>query len=84
MDLIFKKSVLKQLKHYKKKDPIAYKIINKKLDDIKEDPFNIRYKKVVTYPSYKRAKKGDYRICFKVVGDVIYVGRIEDRSGAYD
>lgn len=83
MELEFKHSALKQLKNYKKKNPIAYKIIRKKLEEIIENPQDIRYEKVKKYPKYKRARKGDYRICFKVENNCIYIGRIEGRPKAY-
>ena len=84
MEIEFKRSVLKQLKYYKKKNPIAYKLIYEKLEEILKDPNNIRYEKVKKYPTYKRARKGNYRICFKVSDDCIYIGRIEDRSKVYN
>lgn len=84
MELEFKHSALKQLKNYKKKNPIAYNIIRKKLEEIMKNPQDIRYEKVKRYPKYKRARKGNYRICFKVVDNCIYIGRIEDRSKAYN
>ena len=84
MELEFKLSSLKQLKYYKKKNSIAYKIIREQLGEIVENPNDIRYKKVKRYPKYKRARKGNYRICFKVVDNCIYIGRIEDRSKAYN
>ena len=83
MELEFKHSALKQLKNYKKKNPLAYKIIREQLGEIVKNPEDIRYKKVKRYPKYKRARKGNYRICFKVVDNCIYIGRIEDRSKAY-
>ena len=83
MELEFKRSALKQLKNYKKKNPIAYKIIRGQLGEIVKNPEDIRYKKVKRYPKYKRARKGNYRICFKVVDNCVYIGRIEDRSKAY-
>ena len=83
MELEFKRSALKQLKNYKKKNPIAYKIIREQLGEIVKYPEDIRYKKVKRYPKYKRARKGNYRICFKVVDNCVYIGRIEDRSKAY-
>lgn len=83
MELEFKHSAFKQLKYYKKKNPIAYKIIREQLGEIVENPENIRYKRVKKYLKYKRARKGDYRICFKVVDNCIYIGRIENRSKAY-
>ena len=83
MEIEFKRSALKQLKFYKKKNPTAYKIIYEKLDEILKDPNNIRYEKVKKYPKYKRARKGNYRICFRVDNDCVYIGRIEDRSKAY-
>lgn len=84
MELEFKRSTLKQLKNYKKKNSIAYKIIREQLGEIVENPEDIRYKKVKRYPKYKRARKGSYRICFKVVDNIIYIGRIEDRSKVYN
>lgn len=84
MEIEFKRSVLKQLKYYKKKNPVVYKMIFEKLEEIMENPNNIRYEKVKKYPKYKRARKGSYRICFKVDGGCIYIGRIEDRSKAYN
>ena len=84
MELEFKTSVLKQLKYYKKKNPKAYKMIRDKLEDILNNPFDIRYEKVIKYPPYKRAKISKYRICFKIVGDVVYIGRITDRSKSYN
>ena len=83
MELEFKRSTLKQLKYYKKKNPIAYKIIREKLEEILENPHDIRHEKVKKYPQYKRARKGNYRICFKVDNDCIYIGRIENRPKAY-
>ena len=83
MELEFESSALKQLKTYKKKNPIAYKIIREQLSEIVKNPENIRYKKVKRYPKYKRSRKGNYRICFKVVDNCIYIGRIEDRSKVY-
>ena len=83
MEIEFKRSALKQLKYYKKKNPIVYKIIREQLGEIVENPDDIRFKKVKRYPKYKRARKGNYRICFKVVDNCIYIGRIEDRSKAY-
>lgn len=84
MELEFKRSALKQLKHYKKKNPSAYKIIYKKLSEIMENPNDVRYEKVKKYPKYKRARQGKYRICFKVSNNCIYIGRIDDRSKVYD
>ncbi|KZX13076.1 hypothetical protein MBORA_09790 [Methanobrevibacter oralis] len=84
MELEFKHSALKQLKSYKKKNPIAYKIIREQLGEVVKNPEDIRYKKVKRYPKYKRARKGNYRICFKVVDNCIYIGRIENRSKAYN
>ena len=84
MELEFKRSALKQLKNFKKKNPIVYKIIRGKLEEIIENPYDIRYEKVKKYPKYKRARKGDYRICFKVENDCIYIGRIESRSKVYN
>lgn len=83
MELEFKCSALKQLKYYKKKNPIAYKIIHEKLEKILENPHDIHYEKVKKYPKYKRARKGNYRICFKVDNNCIYIGRIESRPKAY-
>ena len=84
MELELKRSALKQLKYYKKKNPKVYKNIYKKIEEIMETPNDVRYEKVRKYPNYKRARKGSYRICFKVSDDCIYVGRIEDRSKAYN
>ena len=50
MELEFKRSALKQLKNYKKKNSIAYKIIREQLGEIVENPEDIRYKKVKRYP----------------------------------
>lgn len=84
MKLKFKRSVVKQLKHYKNKKPVAYKLIYEKLEEILEDPDNIHYKKVKKYPTYKQARKCKYRICFKISDDFIYIGRIEERSKVYN
>jgi len=84
MELEFKHSALKQLKYYKKKNPIVYKMIRAKLEEIIENPQDIRYEIVKKYPKYKRARKGNYRICFRVEDNCIYIGRIEDRSKAYN
>ncbi len=83
MEIEFKSSALKQLKYYKKKNPVAYRQIYEKLDEIFNNPNDIRYEKVKKYPKYKRARKGNYRICFKVANDCLYIGRIENRSNAY-
>ena len=83
MELEFKRSALKQLKYYKKKNPIAYKIISEKLEEIINNPEDTNYKKVKKYPKYKRARKGNYRICFRVENNCIYIGRIEYRSKVY-
>lgn len=83
MEIEFKRAALKQLKNYKKKNPVAYKLIYQGLEEILENPNNSSFKKIKRYPKYKRARKGSYRICFKVEDNCIYVGRIEDRSKAY-
>ena len=83
MEIEFKRSAFKQLKYYKKKNPIAYKLIREKLGEIIEDPNDNSYEKVKKYPKYKRARKGNYRICFKVEENCIYIGRIEIRSKVY-
>ena len=83
MELEFKRSALKQLKYYKKKNPVVYKLILEKLEEILDNPDNVRYEKVKKYPKYKRARKGKYRICFKVENNCIYIGRIDGRSKAY-
>lgn len=84
MEIEFKRSVLKQLKYYKKKKPLVYKMIYEKLEEIIENPNDIRYEKVRKYPNYKRARKGSYRICFKVSDECIYIGSIEERSKVYN
>lgn len=84
MELEFKRSALKQLKNYKKKNPIAYKIIREQITEIVNNPQDSRYKKIKRYPKYKRARKGNYRICFKIDNDCIYIGRNDDRSKAYN
>lgn len=84
MEIEFKSSALKQLKYYKKKNPIAYKMIYGKLEEIMENPNDVRYGKVKRFPHYKRARKGNYSICFKVEDNCIYIGRIEDRSKVYN
>lgn len=83
MEIEFKRSAFKQLKYCKKKNPIAYKLIREKLGEIIEDPNDNSYEKVKKYPKYKRARKGNYRICFKVEENCIYIGRIEIRSKVY-
>lgn len=83
MEIEFKMSAFKQLKYYKKKNPIAYKLIREKLGEIIEGPNDNSYEKVKKYPKYKRARKGNYRICFKVEENCIYIGRIEIRSKVY-
>lgn len=45
MEIEFKRSVLKQLKYYKKKNPIAYKLIYEKLEEILNDPIIFVMKK---------------------------------------
>ena len=79
MEFEFKRSALKQLKNYKKKNPVAYKMIFEKL----ENSNDAQYKKVKRYPKYKRARKDSYGICFKVEDNCIYIGRIEDESKEY-
>ena len=83
MEIELKRSAFKQLKYYKKKNPIAYKLIREKLGEIIEDPNDNSYEKVKKYPKYNRARKGNYRICFKVEENCIYIGRIEIRSKVY-
>ena len=84
MELEFKRSALKQLRYYKKKIPVAYKLIFQGLKEILENPNNASFKKVKKYPKYKRARKGNYRICFKVEDNCVFMGRIDDRSKAYN
>ncbi|AMK15559.1 type II toxin-antitoxin system RelE family toxin [Methanobrevibacter olleyae] len=83
MEIEFKRSALKQLKYYKKKNPIVYKLIYQGLEEILENPNNTSFKKIKKYPKYKSARKGHYRICFKVEENCVYIGRIEDRSKVY-
>ena len=84
MELEFKRSALKQLKYYKKKNPAAYNLIFQGLKEILENPNNANFKKVKKYPKYKRARKGNYRIYFKVEGNCVFIGRIDNRSKAYN
>ena len=68
MELEFKRSALRQLKYYKKKNPIAYKLIREKLEEILNNPEDSNYKKVKKYPKYKRARKGNYVYAFWTYG----------------
>ena len=80
MELEFKRSALKQLKYYKKKNPVVYKLILEKLEEILDNPDNVRYEKVKKYPKYKRARKGKYMICFNVENNCINIGRPKDMA----
>lgn len=57
MELEFKRSTLRQLKYYKKKNPIAYKLIRKKLEGILNNPEDSNYKKVKNIQNTKEQEK---------------------------
>ncbi len=64
MELEFKRSALKQLKYYKKKNPIAYKLIREKLEEILNNPEDSNYKKVKKIQNTKEREK-------EIIGSVL-------------
>ena len=83
MEIEFKRTALKQLAYYKKKNPKAYQMIYSKIEEIRKNPNDIKTKKIKKYPKYKRVRRGKYRICFRIKDNCIYIGRIDDRGKVY-
>ncbi len=84
MKIVLTKKVDKFLRKLYKSNPKMYNVIKKELLKIESNPYDSRYELVVKYPPYKRSRKNNYRICFKVSGDKIIVSRIGKRDKVYD
>ena len=84
MKVVLTKKVDKFLRKLHKSNPKTYNTLKKELLKIELNPYNSKYEFVVKYPPYKRSRKNNYRICFKIVGDKIIISRIGKRDKVYD
>ncbi|MDO5851079.1 MAG: type II toxin-antitoxin system RelE/ParE family toxin [Methanobacteriaceae archaeon] len=84
MNLIFYKPALKQFEKLKKKNHKDYLRIKKTLCDILENPYDNKYRPIAGKTTYKRAKSGNYRICFKITHKDIIIARIGHRKNIYN
>lgn len=84
MKVVLTKKVDKFLRKIHKSNPRMYKILKKELLKIESNPYDSRYESVVKYPPYKRSRKNNYRICFKIIDDKIIISRIGKRDKVYD
>ncbi len=73
MEVLIRTSVLKTFEKIYKKNPKHYKIIEKAILEIGNDHYNKKYSSVIKYPPYKRSRAGNYRICFKIVNNNVYM-----------
>ena len=75
------KSVLKKL--YKKNRKTYLRLIAT-IEEIESNPQHKKFQTVVIYPTYKRAKVGKYRICFRVEDNFLIIARIDKRNKVYN
>ncbi|MGI6565604.1 type II toxin-antitoxin system RelE family toxin [Methanosphaera sp.] len=84
MKILLNKNTEKTLNKLKKKNPVILQQVSKTIEEISKNPNSNKYEKVVKYPSYKRARSGKYRICFKTLDETtLYIARIAKRSKVY-
>jgi mRNA interferase RelE/StbE len=72
----------KALSLLKKLDPLVYKRIINKIDQLKENPFSKDVKKLRITGSF-RLRVGDYRVIFDVQGNTIRILSLGHRKNIY-
>ena len=70
-------------KEFDKLDNFVKKIILKKIDELREDPFSKDIKKLVGRDEY-RFRVGNYRIVFEFLDNMIFIKKVGHRNHIYD
>lgn len=60
--------------------PKQFKQVATKIHDLIRDPSPTNAKHLSGYPGYKRIASGEFRICYRVNDDVIYVAVVGKRN----
>lgn len=71
------------LRELDKLDIFIAKIIIKKTDEMREDPFSKDVKRLKGQTSF-RLRVGDYRVIFEILGNVIFIKKVGHRRHIYD
>lgn len=79
----FIKSCKKLLDDLEIYNPHLFKKISKMIDEILEDPFRSKFKKLKDRDNYRRNRYGNYRVVYFVIESTVYISRIELRKNVY-
>lgn len=60
--------------------PKQFKQVATKIHDLLRDPFPANAKHLSGYPGYRRISSGEFRVCYKVNDDVVYVAVVGKRN----
>jgi len=71
------------LRTLEKLEDFIAKIIIKKIEELKEDPFSKDVKRLKGEPSF-RLRIGDYRVIFDIMRDSIVILKVGHRKNIYD
>jgi len=71
------------LRELDKLDNFIAKIIAKKVEELREDPFSKDIKKLVGRNEY-RFRIGNYRVIFEIRGNLIWIKKVGHRKNIYD
>lgn len=77
------KSCRKFLDNLEVYNPELYKRFSKMIDDVLENPFKSKFKKLKDSNKDRRNRYGDYRVVYFVEGDTVFVTKIEWRKNVY-
>ncbi len=71
------------LRELDKLDVFIAKIILKKIDEMREDPFSKDVKRLKGQTSF-RLRVGDYRVLFEILGKIVFIKKVGHRKHIYD
>jgi len=71
------------LKELYKLDFFIAKIIFKKVEEMREDPFSKDVKRLKGQTSF-RLRIGDYRVLFEIIGNILFIKKVGHRKNIYD
>jgi len=71
------------LRELDKLDNFIAKIIAKKVEELREDPFSKDIKKLVGRNEY-RFRIGNYRVIFEIRGNLIWIKKVGHHKNIYD
>ena len=70
-------------KELDKLDKFIARIIIKKVDELKEDPFSKDVKRLTGRNEF-RFRVGDYRVLFEIIENLIWIKKVGHRKNIYD